>query len=102
MKKILLMAAFAGFVAAPASANALKCLPHYYQGSNAALLTGYSKKAAKDNAVISWATRVTASVGPFYNDWKIARNKSMSCVKRGRLYKCTARAQACRSPNKKK
>jgi len=102
MKKILLVSALAGFVAAPAGAGALKCLPHYYQGSNAALLTGYNKKAAKDNAVISWATRVTASVGPFYNDWKIAQNKSMSCVKRGRLYKCTARAQACLTPKDKR
>ncbi len=102
MKNILLMAALAGLVAAPAGAGALKCLPNYYQGSNAALLTGYNKKMARENAVISWATRVTASVGPFYNDWKIARNKSFSCVKKGRLYKCTARAQACRTPNKKK
>ncbi len=74
-----------------------QCLASYYQGSNGALLTGYSQKAARENAIISWGVRVTASVGPLYSDWDRAVDRSFSCVKKGKLIKCTARARPCKS-----
>ena len=91
---LVLALALLGVSALPASAR--ECLQTYYQGSNAALLTGRYIEVAKDNAVISWGVRVTASVGPAYAEWKKARNKSFRCVKRAGRYKCTARAQPCK------
>ncbi len=74
-----------------------QCLATYYQGSNGALLTGYSEKAARENAILSWGVRVTASVGPLYGDWDLAADRSFRCVSKGRLIKCTARARPCES-----
>ena len=71
------------------------CKPSIYSGSNAALLTGRYLDMAKDNAVLSWGARVTASIGPGYAIWLNAKEKSFSCVKQGRLYKCTASARPC-------
>lgn len=92
-RAFMLALALTGIGAAPAAAK--ECLETYYQGSNAALLTGRYIEVAKDNAVISWGVRVTASVGPAFADWKNARNKSFRCVKRAGRHKCTARAQPC-------
>ena len=94
MPALALALAAGGAGALPARAG--ECLETYYQGANAALLTGRYLEMARDNAVISWGVRVTASVGPGFADWKKARNKSFRCVKRAGRYKCTARAQPCR------
>ncbi|GEM_PF-2999299 len=97
MTKLFAMAGVLVLVALPAAAaTKVECRAHYYQGSNAALLTGRYIGVAKDNAVLSWGARVLASIGPDYSDWKLAHNRSFHCVKRAGLYKCTARARACR------
>jgi hypothetical protein len=97
MKLILIAAILAtgALTAQSASASTKECRKSYYQGSNAAWLTGRYEDVAKDNAVISWGLRVTASLGPVYADWAHATDKSFSCVKQAGRYKCTARARAC-------
>jgi len=92
--KVLILAT-ALVVGLPIAAAAKECRNNYVHGSNAALLTGRYVDVAKDNAVLSWAARVTTSVGPSYADWDKARNKSFSCVRQGGRHKCTARAQPC-------
>lgn len=95
MRKYVLVLAAVAAVMAAQSASAKDCRKSYYQGSNAALLTGRYINIAKENAIISWSLRVTASLGPVYADWSNARNKRFRCVKRAGRHKCTARAQAC-------
>jgi hypothetical protein len=96
MKQLPLILALSIFGVIPVTASAKECLETYYQGSNAALLTGRYIDVARDNAVLSWGVRVTASVGPAYADWKNARDKSFRCVKRSGRFKCSAKAQPCR------
>lgn len=95
MRKFVLVLAAISAVSAAQSASAKDCRKTYYQGSNAALLTGRYINVAKDNAIISWGLRVTTSLGPVYADWANAKNKSFRCVKRSGRHKCTARAQPC-------
>lgn len=72
------------------------CKNVYYQGSNAALLTGHRQSLARENAIASWEVRVTASIGPLYANWNKARRTSIRCVRQNGRLKCTARAQPCR------
>ena len=89
------MMILAATLALPMAAAAKDCRNSFYEGSNAALLTGRYQDMAKDNAVISWGVRVTTSVGPGYANWEHAEDRSYRCVKQGRLHKCTARARPC-------
>ena len=82
-------------LALPVAVSAKECRKSFYEGSNAALLTGRHVDTAKDNAVLSWSTRVLASVGPFYADWKLAEDRSFRCVIQNGRNKCTARARPC-------
>jgi len=97
MKKLIVIATLIGVGLLPSAlaAKPKHCHKNYYQGANAALLTGRYINVAKDNAVLSWGARVLTSIGPDYADWKNARNKGFRCVKQAGRYKCTARAQAC-------
>jgi len=95
MKPLILMLVLAGTAALPTASFAKQCRQSFYQGSNAALLTGRYINVAKDNAVLSWGARVLTSIGPDYSDWKNATDKSFRCVKRAGLNKCTARARPC-------
>jgi len=101
MRKIILVTTLAIGFAAPLHAAPKTCSATFYQGSNAALLTGRYLKMAKDNAAISWGARVIASIGPDYADWSRATDKTYRCVKRGKLHKCTARARPCKLLPKK-
>ncbi|NOX73559.1 MAG: hypothetical protein GXP03_08055 [Alphaproteobacteria bacterium] len=95
MKLILMAAILATGTLAAQAASAKECRKSYFQGSNAAWLTGRYKDVAKDNAVISWGLRVTTSLGPVYADWDNATDKSFRCVTQSGRYKCTARARPC-------
>jgi hypothetical protein len=80
----------------PTASASKECRASFYEGSNAALLTGRYQDVAKDNAVISWGFRVTTSVGPAFAIWAHAEEKSYSCVLQGTRHKCTAKARPCR------
>lgn len=77
------------------SVAAKECRAAFSYGSNSAFLTGRYIGVAKDNAIFSWGLRVTASLGPGYADWSLARNKSFRCVKQTGRHKCTAKARPC-------
>jgi hypothetical protein len=95
MRTLHLAATLATLLLVPATVQAAECLKTVYHGSNAALLTGRYQDMAKDNAVLSWGTRVTTSVGPNFANWNNAVDKRFSCVMQGRLHKCTASARPC-------
>jgi len=95
MKVVTLVLCLSGAAMLPGAVAAKECRSSFYEGSNAALLTGRYVDIAKENAVLSWTFRVTASVGPNYAIWSNAVEKSYSCVLQGRRHKCTARARPC-------
>lgn len=95
MRMVCLAAALLSLAATTAEAGRA-CKNVYYQGSNAALLTGHRASLARENAIASWEVRVAASIGPLYANWTKARRTSMRCVSQGSKLKCTARAQPCR------
>lgn len=95
MKTGVCAAVIFGVMVVPAISMAKDCRKSFYEGSNAALLTGRYINVAKDNAVLSWGVRVTTSIGPVYADWANAVEKSFRCVKQGNRHKCTARARPC-------
>ena len=87
-------------LALPAAVEARDCRASFYEGSNAALLTGRYQDVAKDNAVLSWGARVLASVGPVYANWDNATDRSFRCVLQSGRHKRTARARPCSDPPK--
>ncbi|MCB1366774.1 MAG: hypothetical protein KDK00_03340 [Rhodobacteraceae bacterium] len=96
MTKTMIAVAAAAMLALPVAASAKQCHGTAYEGSNAPILTGRYQDVAKDAAVISWGTAVSVSLGIRYANWENAVDKGFTCEKRGRLYKCYARARPCR------
>lgn len=93
----LLLSALAAGLAITGSSQAATCKVNFIQGANGALLTGYSRKAARQNALVVWETKVVASVGPQWSRWEISHNRSLECFRnKARRWKCTARAQPCK------